>query len=781
MNRRVRVEYRKGVVAAGVMLLASIVASTASGGLVGSPGRPGEPGEPGRPRPDTCAATATRAAGRHMARSLGCAAQARRTGKPPSPRCLARSAARLTAALEQPFASCFRDVPTVVEAVDACVARALAAIPEVGRCSARKLAAARAAVAPIGRSLRKLAGEAPLAAGVQRSLCRRLERAGACPGTCGRVHEALAQCWETLPIVVPPSCDLPKPGRGDRVVVAGAHEGDGVSTATIVGQDDETTTARVVIEPGTEPLYVVLSGSESTIWRFEGETSRVSRVVLTGVRRQGVTGLAPTRVTDLSTTATTFGNANCFTPFSIAPSPEAEAARTAVEAGLRRPVDVLVGAYGIGTLTLPAGTVVESPRSDEVPPGMDPTAYEYALRSTPGGAVRIDPAMVLSSAPALAYEVLPHDFGIAQLIGADIVDVEDYTLVIARPMPRFPARLVYRSFLLAAGVPMPDGDPGSICVVSEETGLPVTRTGSCEPVPPADTSRCGLPPAAADARVLLIGVAGGDAISTATLVGQDRSTRTDRVVVEPGAEPLYVVLSGGYPTIWRFEGATERIAHAVLVGSTAQGITGIAPELVTDRSEQLRSILDLRCFASFWQPRSIAAVMARRFVERALDRPIDVFASLQSRGTITLPSATVAPTVPDPTAVPPGFDAFVFAHALADAPGGLVDVAPATVVSAASVERYEVVPESMGLAALVGAGDLELHDGSFVIRRPIPRFPADGWVRFVLPAGVPLPAGDPNSSCVVAEETGEPLTNPPFCSYPRLFPRGTRPGANPAP
>lgn len=749
----------------GMLVLAWLaLAPTVDAGLAGRPAE-GEAVE-------TCAARATRAVSGHLARSLACSARARLGGT--SSRCESRSATKLAAGLGRAGTACLRDAETVARAVDGCVAAALAELPGEGRCGVRKLMLASAAVSPIGRALGvfgRPARSTKTAVGLRERLCRKVERAGACPGTCLRLAGVLAQCWETMPITRPPRCDLPKPGARDRVVLVGVHEGSAVSTATVVGQDEETTTTRVVIEPGSEPLYLVLSSFESVVWRFEGDTARVSRVVLAGVRRHGVAGVAAERVTDLSRPVAFLSEASCFVPFTDVPSGEADTARAVVEERLGRPVHVVAG-YEPATVTLPAGIVADEPDSDgPVPPGFAPQEYDTALDFSPGGVVDVDPAVIAASVPADSYEVLPHYFGLAQLIATGVVTVEQDTYVIARPMPRFPAGLTggrLARFLLAAGVPMPAGDPGHSCVLSDETGLPLTESSSCGPLPPSDAAACGLPPASADARVLLIGVGGGDAIPTATVAGQDVTTTAGRIVVEPGLDRLYVVLSGGYPTIWRFEGATERITQAVLVGGIEQGIAGLSPEQVTDLSQRAPSSFEVRCFQTFWQPRSLEALMARRFVERALGRGVDVFASLAERGTVSLPAATVTPTEPDAT-VPAGLDPLVFQYALRSAPGSVVDVDPAAVESASTVERYQVLPEWMGLAELVGAGSLELRDGAFLIRDAIPRFPAGLTgaisVQFVLATGVPMPPGDPGHSCVVAESTGALLAG--LCSGPR--------------
>src|SRR4029078_7997626 len=103
--------------------------------------------------------------------------------------------------------------------------------------------------------------------------------------------------------------------RAEWVFVCGSYEGGAPAPATVSGPDETTRTARVVIEPGSRPLYVVLSAFDSMIWRFEGPTEGVRELVLTGVRAQGVTGIAPDRVSDQSEAVDLLSASRCFAPF----------------------------------------------------------------------------------------------------------------------------------------------------------------------------------------------------------------------------------------------------------------------------------------------------------------------------------------------------------------------------------------------------------------------------------------------------------------------------------
>jgi hypothetical protein len=487
-----------------------------------------------------------------------------------------------------------------------------------------------------------------------------------------------------------------------------------------------------------------------------------------GYGSQGVTGIDGSRIVDL--TGRTADIPLWYDPSSS----EAGQARTALERALGFSIDMFGGTYEVGTLALPSGGVtVASPGTfTETPPGFDPWLYLEATWFSPGGVVDVDPSAVVPGV-AEPYVVLPQGFGLAQLVASGGLESREGYFYIAHPIPRFPAGLYGAhsvSFVLGRGVPMPEGHPGHSCVVSEETGLPVDGT-LCWNFPPTPPASCDMPAATADDRVVVFGAYEGDAIATATVSGQDEPTRTVRVVVESGASPLYVVLSGFRSIIWRFEGATARVRQVVLVGVRSAGVTGVAADTVTDLTQWVSMMPDAKCFTPFWDVQSPEGVAARATVERSLGRAVDVTAASYAVGTVMLPSATAEPS-PSPVTPPPGLDPGLFQLATLFNPGGVVAVEATAVVPAA--EPYVVLPEAFGLAQLVGSGDLEVRGETFFfpilyIVHPIPRFPAGLYgsesVAFILGTGVPMPPGDPGHSCVMSEETGLPLTNDILCSF----------------
>ena len=691
----------------------------------------------------SCTAYRQRMIHRELASELRCLAREQRS-RNVAPACRRRAAAAMESVLRRRPA-CGNEASPVVDAVDRCTSMIVEQLSDGGRCRARKLSA-------VAKSLLH-ASNAQGGHSRGAALCRAFERAGSCAGNCPVVQAALASC-----LAAGAAGGLPAAAPDDEVILFGAYEGDAISSTTIDGQDEETETARVVIEPGTTPLYVLLTSYERMIWRFEGAISRVHEVVLLGRGPRGVTGIAADRVANL------VGTEGPLAEYFYSQD-SSEAVRQAVEEGLGRAVDIVTGTYSVGTLSLPSATTAPSAPPVGVPPGFDPGVYQLGLWFNPGGVIDIDPSQVVATAPATPYEVLPDGFGLAQLVATGALEQRDGVFYIARPIPRFPAGLYGAhavAFVLGTGVPMPAGSPGHSCVISEETGLPLTQPALCGiyEVPPVT---CDLPAAPEADQIMVFGTYEGDAISAVTIAGQDEVTDTARVVVAPGDTPLYLVLASYETSLWRFEGATSRIDHLVLTGYGAQGATGIPAARITNLSASTS------CRGYFYDVQSPEAVAVRHGVEDALGRAVDVFAGSYSVGTLAVPSAAVEPSVPSST-VPPGFDADAYEQlGLRFNPGGVVDIDPSLVVSTNPPEPYDVLPYGFGLAQLIARGDLELRgsdplfDGYVYIARAIARFPAGLYgahaVTFVLGTGLPLPPGSPGHSCVISEETGRPVAD----------------------
>ena len=91
----------------------------------------------------------------------------------------------------------------------------------------------------------------------------------------------------------------------------------------------------------------------------------------------------------------------------------------------------------------------------------------------PGGVVAIDAKTVVASVPAEAYEVLPQEAGLSQLLKSGALSRNGNKEFLINKEMRFPGGLSGAHsvrFLLRRGVPKPSGHPGHSIVMSEETG-----------------------------------------------------------------------------------------------------------------------------------------------------------------------------------------------------------------------------------------------------------------------------------------------------------------------
>ena len=77
-------------------------------------------------------------------------------------------------------------------------------------------------------------------------------------------------------------CAVPKPAKDIKFVLFNGYRPVALSTAAIGSQDKATMTTKVIIEPGAEPLYLVMIAWDRVIWQFEGSVERVKRVILAG-------------------------------------------------------------------------------------------------------------------------------------------------------------------------------------------------------------------------------------------------------------------------------------------------------------------------------------------------------------------------------------------------------------------------------------------------------------------------------------------------------------------
>lgn len=273
----------------------------------------------------------------------------------------------------------------------------------------------------------------------------------------------------------------------------------------------------------------------------------------------------------------------------------------------------------------------------------------------------------------------------------------------------------------------------------------------------AESRICAVLPPSAEARTLGIAALDGQLISTLALGSQDEVTSIVDLVIEPGEQPLYLMLVAPRPVIWRFSGASKRVERVTVfgrdkdeAGNILAGIAGVSESLVDFAAPDcLRS-------ANYNTGENLAATIGATTGLIA-----EAYSALQPAGTISLPSFAMngaSGEVP----VPEGFDPVLWREALRFEPRGIGALAPASVVSKVAVTPYDVMPAGFGVAQLAAQGAIEAtdYDSEFRIVRPFPRFPAGLHgavsVNFVLPDAIPMPAGDQGHACIFSE-AGDPI------------------------
>jgi Ca2+-binding EF-hand superfamily protein len=282
------------------------------------------------------------------------------------------------------------------------------------------------------------------------------------------------------------ACALPKAPQNAKIIAIGAYETNTLSNMALGSQDQVTQAGTIDIEPGSEPLYLLVTSYEAVIWTFTGAVDRVQHLVLSssqGARAPdgftpfvGAVGVDPARIS--------YARAhNCLPPFHETSEAAKAAIARAIEAAVGRRPDAIAGDYTAVDIKVPSlrksagrpassGTALVLTREGGIvrvttkPGGGATTAIRNAqqslLRYSPGGVTEIDGAKVQSAAKVEPYEVLPQEAGLLQLLQSGALERDRTGPFIIRQQIRFPAGLAGAhavAFQLAEGVPAPQGSP----------------------------------------------------------------------------------------------------------------------------------------------------------------------------------------------------------------------------------------------------------------------------------------------------------------------------------
>jgi Ca2+-binding EF-hand superfamily protein len=292
-------------------------------------------------------------------------------------------------------------------------------------------------------------------------------------------------------------CALPAPSPRAKVILLSAYETEALSSVSIGPQEAVVHAGRIVVEPGEEPLYVLIPTYSATIWQFSGAVERIERLAMsslvTGGNRAdkaepplvGATGIPKEKISF-------FARSGCLGYFSEVPSSQSIQTAAAVRQVTGQEPFKVASAYSVSGISIPSGKVEAlgdiSRKKPTLEKGAGAIRFEGDIsniilragpsgalddlyRYSPGGLVGIDPASVVANLPVRTYEVLPQEAGLVQLLESGALRRNRAGEYIVQKQMRFPAGLHGAhsvKFLVLRGTPVPDGDPGHSCVVVED-------------------------------------------------------------------------------------------------------------------------------------------------------------------------------------------------------------------------------------------------------------------------------------------------------------------------
>jgi len=276
------------------------------------------------------------------------------------------------------------------------------------------------------------------------------------------------------------------PNKSDQIILLRTYGGTAYSSVAVANLDDDTDVARLKIEPGTTPVYIIVTATRSTIWSIEGEVDRVAGFVSTAGRwgNTGVVGLDESIVQFIPhKCAGALGTSSSIKSLQMQRRFERIFERD-VALGTQNDISFIKGKafYNDEDLTRES-TVIENGQSFitadngikfsiRTPKNIHrPNLYQFK----PNGLAIVPIEKVVSLKPVNEYDIYPAEAGLIQLLNSGhLKHLENGTYYIHETFPRYPAGLGGShavDFILGKGVKNPDGSPGHSDVLSEETGL----------------------------------------------------------------------------------------------------------------------------------------------------------------------------------------------------------------------------------------------------------------------------------------------------------------------
>jgi len=150
---------------------------------------------------------------------------------------------------------------------------------------------------------------------------------------------------------------------------------------------------------------------------------------------------------------------------------------------------------------------------------------------------------------------------------------------------------------------------------------------------------CPVPAVPDDAALVYLGVTFARREALARFTDSDARVMLGDVYIEPGEQPVYLMVAAFTPTLLRFSGAVERLVRVQDIGSRTIGFVGVD-------AGRIGWFEDRNCGLNDPEPdRSIApnAALGREFIEALAGRKLDAAVNLRSIGMVAMPSGRDIP------------------------------------------------------------------------------------------------------------------------------------------
>jgi Ca2+-binding EF-hand superfamily protein len=269
-----------------------------------------------------------------------------------------------------------------------------------------------------------------------------------------------------------PFCALPSPSPDTDVLAVFTREGQLASTVSVAGQDRETSIVDVRVEPGTQPLFVLLLSEEPVIWDFQGDTQRIAQVVAfaeshdtDGQPFAGVMGLPQSKIT--------FGRKDCLPVNRLRGYGSDLDVQIENKLGAMTGLAVRAVADNPAVISLPSLSTQRFDIGVSAPDGFDPAQWWAGTDTHPRGIAERHPAAIVAATRVEPYDLLPGDFGIARLVHQGVLapTKHDNEFRLLKPLERFPGGLgsgMGINFVLGKGMSRPKGALGRGCLYGSD-------------------------------------------------------------------------------------------------------------------------------------------------------------------------------------------------------------------------------------------------------------------------------------------------------------------------